>query len=447
MKTINKWALGIALMVGLASCEMKDELLGDSVLSGDTGFLALNVATANVSTKGTTDQVDEFPVTIKGKDVEYTKTYDSYAELKKEESIELPVGTFTIEAHSPVEFEDVMSEPYYGGTKDITITKGVTSEEEVQCKIQNVKITMSYTAAFLQTYESWTITVNDKKGHVEVFTKEDGTEPASVYWKLDGTVETIYIEGKAVNKTTKEEVSIYGTAKKTNLPGYEDDDDTAFVGGDELKIEANPVQVEGSTPGVEKEGIEINVSGFDSEENIEIPIDVEQGTNTPGEGGEEGDGDGEETPDPQPGEGPTIQLPGDITYSISAGDAPESADAIINAPAGLKSVVVTIDAGNEGFRSVIEDLDLGGSNFTSGVDLVDNTVFETVIAGLGSLGIDPISVPKSGDTKYVFPIASFFKMLNAYKATDQGDSHDFIIVVKDKNDKTVEDILKVTIQE
>ena len=257
MKTINKWALGIALMAGLASCEMKDELLGDSVLSGDTGFLALNVATANVSTKGTTDQVDEFPVTIKGKDVEYTKTYDSYAELKKEESIELPVGTFTIEAHSPVEFEDVMSEPYYGGTKDITITKGVTSEEEVQCKIQNVKITMSYTAAFLETYESWTITVNDKKGHVEVFTNEDGTEPASVYWKLDGTVETIYIEGKAVNKTTKEEVSIYGTAKKTNLPGYEDDDDTAFVGGDELKIEANPVQVEGSTPGVEKEGIEM----------------------------------------------------------------------------------------------------------------------------------------------------------------------------------------------
>lgn len=214
MKTINKWALGIALMAGLASCEMKDELLGDSVLSGDTGFLALNVATANASTKGTTDQVDEFPVTITGKDVEYTKTYGSYAELKKEESIELPVGTFTIEAHSPVEFKDEMSEPYYGGTKDITITKGVTSEEEVKCKIQNVKITMSYTAAFLETYESWTITVTDKKGHVRIYTQEDGNEPASVYWKLGDTVETIYIEGKAVNKATKEEVTIYGTAKK-----------------------------------------------------------------------------------------------------------------------------------------------------------------------------------------------------------------------------------------
>lgn len=441
MKTINKWALGIALMVGLASCEMKDELLGDSVLSGDTGFLALNVATANVSTKGTTDQVDEFPVTIKGKDVEYTKTYDSYAELKKEESIELPVGTFTIEAHSPVEFEDVMSEPYYGGTKDITITKGVTSEEEVQCKIQNVKITMSYTAAFLQTYESWTITVNDKKGHVEVFTKEDGTEPASVYWKMDGTVETIYIEGKAVNKTTKEEVSIYGTAKKTNLPGYEDDDDTAFVGGDELKIEANPVQVEGSTPGVEKEGIEINVSGFDSEENIEIPIDVEQGTNTPGEGGEEGDGDGEETPDPQPGEGPTISFP-QSTYTLPA-DTAKNADVTISAEAGLKSVEVKIISGNENFSDALGFLVESGIDFSKGVDLVDNKPLEGVI-GIIAPGLE---VPAAGAFDYIFPVGSFFTTLSDIGLTTESDGHVFEITVTDMNDKTISGKLSVIVTE
>lgn len=428
MKTINKWALGIALMAGLASCEMKDELLGDSVLSGDTGFLALNVATANVSTKGTTDQVDEFPVTIKGKDVEYTKTYDSYAELKKEESIELPVGTFTIEAHSPVEFEDVMSEPYYGGTKDITITKGVTSEEEVQCKIQNVKITMSYTAAFLETYESWTITVNDKKGHVEVFTNEDGTEPASVYWKLDGTVETIYIEGKAVNKTTKEEVSIYGTAKKTNLPGYEDDDDTAFVGGDELKIEANPVQVEGSTPGVEKEGIEINVSGFDSETNEEILIDVEQGTNTPGEGGEEGDGDGEETPDPQPGEDSDIVISDNGTGYLTNGVTvvgskyPDDLKISMNVPKGIKSIFVKITSSNEVFE-----------NLVSGMGLVEGDGMDLCSDGAKDLG-NLFALPKENDTTYDFSMSSeLFQMLASFSG-----KHDFTLKIIDQegNEKT-----------
>lgn len=435
MKTINKWALGIALMVGLASCEMKDELLGDSVLSGDTGFLALNVATANVSTKGTTDQVDEFPVTIKGKDVEYTKTYDSYAELKKEESIELPVGTFTIEAHSPVEFEDVMSEPYYGGTKDITITKGVTSEEEVQCKIQNVKITMSYTAAFLQTYESWTITVNDKKGHVEVFTKEDGTEPASVYWKLDGTVETIYIEGKAVNKTTKEEVSIYGTAKKTNLPGYEDDDDTAFVGGDELKIEANPVQVEGSTPGVEKEGIEINVSGFDSETNEEILIDVEQGTNTPGEGGEEGDGDGEETPDPQPGEDSDIVISdngtGYLTNGVTVVDSnyPDDLKISMTVPNGIKNVYVKVESDNEYFTNAAAIM---GLTTGDGMDLTSPEANE-----LSEL----FPLPNTGDLKYDFTMtSSLFGMLQNYSG-----KHDFTLKVVDSKGNIKSAVLTINI--
>lgn len=435
MKTINKWALGIALMAGLASCEMKDELLGDSVLSGDTGFLALNVATANVSTKGTTDQVDEFPVTIKGKDVEYTKTYDSYAELKKEESIELPVGTFTIEAHSPVEFEDEMSEPYYGGTKDITITKGVTSEEEVQCKIQNVKITMSYTAAFLETYDSWTITVTDKKGHVRIYTQKDGNEPASVYWKLDGAVETIYIEGKAVNKTTKEEVSIYGTAKKTNLPGYEEDDDTAFVGGDELKIEANPVQVEGSTPGVEKEGIEINVSGFDSETNEEILIDVEQGTNTPGEGGEEGDGDGEETPDPQPGEDSDIEISdngtGYLTNGVTVVDSnyPDDLKISMTVPNGIKNVYVKVESDNEYFTNAAAIM---GLTTGDGMDLTSPEANE-----LSEL----FPLPNTGDLKYDFTMtSSLFGMLQNYSG-----KHDFTLKVVDSKGNIKSAVLTINI--
>ena len=393
------------------------------------------MATANVSTKGTTDQVDEFPVTIKGKDVEYTKTYDSYAELKKEESIELPVGTFTIEAHSPVEFEDEMSEPYYGGTKDITITKGVTSEEEVQCKIQNVKITMSYTAAFLETYDSWTITVTDKKGHVRIYTQKDGNEPASVYWKLDGAVETIYIEGKAVNKTTKEEVSIYGTAKKTNLPGYEEDDDTAFVGGDELKIEANPVQVEGSTPGVEKEGIEINVSGFDSETNEEILIDVEQGTNTPGEGGEEGDGDGEETPDPQPGEDSDIEISdngtGYLTNGVTVVDSnyPDDLKISMTVPNGIKNVYVKVESDNEYFTNAAAIM---GLTTGDGMDLTSPEANE-----LSEL----FPLPNTGDLKYDFTMtSSLFGMLQNYSG-----KHDFTLKVVDSKGNIKSAVLTINI--
>lgn len=452
MKAINKWALAVAMLAGLASCEMKNEILGKDPMTGDTGTLNLYVETGK-TTKGTTDQVDQFPVTITGTDVEYTKKFDSYAELKQAGDVTLPVGTYTIEACSPGEFKSEMSEPFYGGKlENVKIVKGQTAETSVVCTMQNVKISISFTEEFLATYQDWTITVTDKKqdGHIKTYTKAaDGETPAPVYWKMDESVETIYINGTA--KTIgNEDVTISGTAKKSSLPEYEEGDDTSFVGGDELKIEFNPVKVEGSTPGILEEGIQITITMFNSEENenVEIPVDpgTEGGdTEEPGtgeDGGDEGeDGEGDTNTNP------TIQLPADITYSISAGDAPESADAIIKAPAGLESVIVKIDGGNAEFRAIINDLDLGGSNFTSGVDLVGNSTFEGIIADLGAMGIDPISVPAKGDTEYIFPIASFFKMLNIYKATDPGDSHDFIITVQDKNGESVEDVLKVTIKE
>lgn len=450
MKAINKWALAVAMLAGLASCEMKNEILGKDPMTGDTGTLNLYVETGK-TTKGTTDQVDQFPVTITGTDVEYTKKFDSYAELKQAGDVTLPVGTYTIEACSPGEFKSEMSEPFYGGKlENVKIVKGQTAETSVVCTMQNVKISISLTEEFLATYQDWTINVTDKNGHIKTYTKAaDGETPAPVYWKMDESVETIYINGTA--KTNGgEDVTISGTAKKSNLPEYEEGDDTSFVGGDELKIEFSPVKVEGSTPGILEEGIQITITLFNSErdEPVEIPVDpgTEGGdTEEPGtgeDGGDEGeDGEGDTNTNP------TIQLPADITYSISAGDAPESADAIIKAPAGLESVIVKIDGGNAAFRAIINDLDLGGSNFTSGVDLVGNSTFEGIIADLGTMGIDPISVPEKGDTEYIFPIASFFKMLNIYKATDPGDSHDFIITVQDKNGESVEDVLKVTIKE
>ena len=59
MKTMNKWMWAVTLLFGLASCEMKDEILGKDLMSGDTGLLSLNVETGKAS-RGTTDQVDQF---------------------------------------------------------------------------------------------------------------------------------------------------------------------------------------------------------------------------------------------------------------------------------------------------------------------------------------------------------------------------------------------------
>lgn len=436
LKIINTMALVVTLMAGLSSCEMKDEILGKDLMSGDTGLLSLNVETGKAS-RGTTDQVDQFPVVITGIDVDYTKKFDSYADLQAEEKVTLPVGTYTIEACSPGEFLSTMYEPFYGGKlENVKIEKGQTSEISVVCTMQNVKISIGFTEEFLATYTEWEFNVTDKKGHIETYTKsEDGNTPDPVYWKMDESVETIYINGTALT-VGGETVTISGTANKSSLPEYEEGDDTSFIGGDELKIEFNPVKVEGSTPGILEEGIQITITMFNSEknENVEIPVNPGTGgdnTEEPGAGEDSGDEGGETVAQP------TISFP-QSTYTLPD-EAEKNADATITAEAGLKSVKVKITGGNDEFATAVAGM-FGG---TEPFELIGNTQLSGIFSSM------KISLPNTNDTAYVFPVGNFFSLLadDSFGPTTEVDGHIFEITVTDQNGKTVSGKLNVIVTE
>lgn len=440
LKIINTMALVVTLMAGLSSCEMKDEILGKDLMSGDTGLLSLNVETGKAS-RGTPDQVDQFPVVITGIDVDYTKKFDSYADLRTEGEVTLPVGTYTVEACSPGEFLSTMNEPFYGGKlENVKIEKGQTSEISVVCTMQNVKISINLTEEFLATYDDWEFNVTDNKGHIETYTKsKNGNKPAPVYWKMDESIETIYIKGTAKTKGN-ETVTISGTARKSNLPEFEEGDDTSFVGGDELKIDFTPVKVEGSTPGILEEGIQITITLFNSEKNENVEIPVNPGTDggdteEPGTGEDGGEEGGETVAEP------TISFP-QSTYTLPA-DTTKNADATITAEAGLKSVKVKIIAGNEGFTGALDLLVGSGIDFSKGVELVDNKPLESVI-GMIAPGLE---VPSEGDFSYIFPVGSFFSTLSTIGPTTVSDGHVFDITVTDQNEKTVSSKLNVKVTE
>lgn len=434
MKTMNKWMWAVTLLFGLASCEMKDEILGKDPMTGDTGTLSLSVETGKV-TRGTTDQVDQFPVVITGKDVEYTQKFDSYAELKQTGEVKLPVGTYTIEACSPGEFKSEMSEPFYGGEQEVKIQKDVTSETSVVCTMQNVKISINLTEEFLATYDDWEFTVTDGNEHIQPYTKTaDGNKPAAVYWKMEEGVELIYVKGKA-HTISGEEVTFSEIIRKSGTPDFEEGDDPSLVGGDELKIDFLPVKVEGSTPGIEKDGIQIKVSLFNSEKNENVEIPVTPGTDggdteEPGtgeDGGDEG-GDGETVA------GPTISFP-QSTYTLLK-DIEKNADATITAEAGLKSVKVKITGGNKMFQEIIDDM-FGLEAF----ELINNETLKDTFSGMG------ISLPGTGDTKYIFPVGAFFNIITTMGATEKPDGHVFEIIVTDQNGKTVSGKLNVIVTE
>ena len=235
-------------------------------------------------------------------------------------------------------------------------------------------------------------------------------------------------------------MTISGTAKKSNLPEFEEGDDTSFVGGDELKIDFTPVKVEGSTPGILEEGIQITITLFNSErdEPVEIPVDPgtdggdteEPGT---GEDGGDGEGDGGEETAAEP----TISFP-QSTYTLPA-DTTKNADATIMAEAGLKSVKVKITGGNDKFATAVAGM-FGG---TEPFELIGNTQLSGIFSSM------QIPLPNTNDTKYVFPVGNFFSLLadDSFGPTTTVDGHIFEITVTDQNDKTVSGKLNVIVTE
>lgn len=409
----------------LSSCELKDELTGPKGENSEMGALELTVSVSEsaAQSRANSEAPGNYPVVIVNKDTEEEAYNGTYEEMKK--PLSLPVGTYTVNSHTPGDIKTSMTSPYYGGEKEMTITKGVVSVLDMVCKMLNTKIALKLGDDFKAAFKEWTINLNDGSGHVLTFTEAD-VENNVVYWYFgeNAHVSTLTMD---ITATTQDGVKVREQVQFTKADAeesYEDDSDE-FTGGDALNINIGAIEEPTPEPG-EKPQLGFNVSvdiTFDGrDETVEIPVTKPDPIPTP------------------PGDGPTIEKQ-DVTYSISAGDAPADAVIKINAPAGLKSMNVKIVAGNEGFRKAIGDMANNGLDFVdAGVEMVEN---EAIVSLFKELQME-IEVPKSNVTSYDFPLSTFFFLMNIYQDTAP-DAHIFKIVVEDMEGNKVSDEVSVTI--
>ena len=373
---------------------------------------------------------NDFPVVIQG-------TSEGIEDVKKEyntvdgvpETIQVPVGNYNVSSHTPGELQKKMDAPYYAGNTDITVTKDIETVANVVCKMANSRIQVNYGDEFKTSFKSWTITVDDGSETALTFTNED-ENPAPIYWLFDENVKSITVNITAITNdgNTVRDRRVF--TKSDASENYEDVGDS-FTGGDAIEI--NMGITESATGNVTGITIEANITFENHEDTVDIPTV------------DEDDSDESTEPTPTPDEGNvTLNLPADVTYSISAGDAPASADAYIASEAGLDKIVVTIVAGNDAFQAILVDLAMDGQSFLSengGVDLIDNADFGNLVSTVGS------EAPTDGCKEYTFPIGTFFTFLDMTGATDPGKSHEFHITVTDKNGNEATGVFKVTINE
>lgn len=435
MKIYTSLLCGAMLCAGLASCEMKEEILGGKGASGAVGYLdmsvAVNTALESIQTKadseetvGTKQQADGFLVELMGPD-DYSQTFTYASDM---EPMALPVGDYKAYAHSDIEggLQKKMTEPFYGARKAFTITEAVSTTIDIQCVAENTKFQLIYDPEFIAMYKRWTITVTAGSGCSETYEYNSATDgdtpqsPAPVYFYLEDDVKSFIVN---VNATTQDGDIPVSVSKSFPKAG-----NSAYTGGEAVNIKLLPGDPETTIECTAT--IDIKVELFSSYEDINESIEIEgEKPTTP----EDPDTDTDEPGEPS-GEIPTITLSG-TEYTLPA-DMSETVNATITAPAGLKSVHVQIVGGNDQFQS-IADLALDGGD----LELIGCTN-ETLKGALSSMHVE---LPEEGDTKYLFPVSVFFTFLDPSMmgATTSPDGHVFNITVTDANNESVEASLKV----
>ena len=428
------WIAGLLLTAGLVSCEMKDELKGNTgIVPSEVGYLDLDVAVGQKTRADETTSVvpsvstDDFPVEIKGKDVEYTKVFESYEALKKECPLALPVGNYTVSAHTNAELKAVMDVPYYGGETSLTITKDIEAKANVECTMKNTKVQLVYDTEFSTVFKEWDITVSDGSANILTYDETD-LNPKAKYWLIAENVTVIKMHIDAVTQD--------GTpvSEDRSYAKPDDADSDFWEGSDALTVTMEPGEPSDPENPYGVTGIKVTVQiSFDDNEQedvVEIPVEGDDEATEPSEpdGGEEG-GDSEK---PEVGV-PSISIP-QSTYTLPT-DVETKADATITAEAGIKSVKVQIVPGNEMFAGIVNEM-FGAEPF----ELIGNKTLGEVFSGMG------ISLPSEGDTEYIFPVGNFFSLLSGMGATVSSEGHVFRITVEDENGETASTSLGVIVK-
>lgn len=359
------WLLG--LIVGLSSCEMRDELLGKGGAGENAGTLELDLASiyngvtlsrANETVDGGTTtgsfneedvNVDNYTLIVTNTETQEEAARGKVSELKNENGkVVLPLGegSYAVTAYNyEGENVTVSERPYFKGEQTFSVKKGIATSVDLPCKLACVEVSVGLTASFEESFkDDYSVIVDNGDGATQIFDKNSLGK--KYYFQvpehqnsLNASIKVTSVEGNFIE--------LKATIQK---PADAEGGHSDLEGGDSFEINLTD---EGSTESSISIGITVDLTFTEVGETIEIPVDniIYEGPDTPGEGG------GEEPEASITFEG----LP--ATYTCTHGNDTIAGlqDVHILAPNGIKNLNVTISgeiAGLLGMVSLPETFDI-----------------------------------------------------------------------------------------
>lgn len=422
---------GVFTFAGLTSCEMKDELLNKGEESTEVGYLDLGLA-VDASSQSVT-KADEATqtnpvVSAQGFDVEIFKkneetAYKTFTYDGEMEPVELPVGDYTVYAHSEGKTTDIKykSEPFYGKEMPFSVEPNETYGVTVVCTMMNTKIQLTYDQELDDVFKSWNITVTDGTNIEEFKYEEESGEaeqPSPFYWFIAENVSIIKVEFTGRKKEDNAVITESRSITKTSTSGSQ-----YWEAADALSVTIKPGEKDPTNPsGVT--GIEIsanlNWNTDGKTDNIEVTVEDTDDTEEPGDG--DGDGDDEVA-------APTLEgeyLGKTVTYDKGSGKEFPDVTVKMNVPGLIQNIRIKATTTDPDLEEI-----LAGMHFMDepdGVDLVGNNDLE----GLFTL-------PVYGDDYYPFTLGSLGSMLTV-------GEHTFTVKVIDQKGQSVSGSLSFSIK-
>lgn len=416
----------LALVIGLSSCEMRDEILGKGQVGPNDGVLELDLSSVYNGVKisradatvdnGTTTgnfadkdiNTDDYTLVVTNTSTQEEVAKGTVSELKNQDGkilIPLEEGDYTVEAYNyEGENVTVSERPFFKGEQTFSVKKGVSTAVSLSCKLACVELEMGVTSSFTEAFkDDYAITVDNGEGATKTFTKDDLGK--KYYFKTPAQQSHLTVAVKATS-VEGNFIELNATVQKpADAEGNSD-----LADGDSFVINLTE---EGATDSYLSIGLQVDLTFTEVGETIEIPVEniTYDGPEVPDAGGE----GGTEEPE-QPEASITFEgLP--ATYTCTYGDAKIEGlqDVHITAPNGIKNLNVTISGEIAGLLGMVElpetfdicNMDDGLKTTIVGLELVKEEEYLQLHAGTctdftfklgGLLVLIPQVVPSGNST-------------------------------------------------
>lgn len=401
----------LAFVVGFSSCEMRDEIMGRNEIGKDAGALELGLssiyngvamgradaAVDNGTASGNFDKedvdVNQYTLIVTNTETQEEVAKGVVADLKNQEGkiiIPLNEGKYSVQAYNyDGQNVSVSERPFFKGEQTFSVTKGISTNVDLTCKLACIEIELALTTAFTDSFkDDYTVTIGNGENASQVF--DNSSIGKKYYFKTPVQKNSLNVAVKAISKEGNFIELLATVQKPENAEGGHAD----LAGGDSFVISLTE---NGATESHLSIGLTVDLTFTEQGETIEIPVEniIYDGPEEPEEG---------EDTDPET----SITFEGlPAKYTCTNGDTtiPDLQDVKIKASNGIKNLNVTISG------EISNLLGMVGLPATFDICNMDEELKEKII-GLGLVTDDEYVQLHAGTcTEFTFKLGKLLVMV------------------------------------